>query len=482
MRFQQFLLAAPLILFSMVAHEYAHGWVALKNGDPTAYQLGRLTWNPIKHIDPFMTILLPLMLFFTSGDHPWRGEAGSREPAQLSATTSSGDIIVSLAGVDDQRHPRFRCSLSSIPLFYGLARLFPAGEHWARDLPADVHLRHLDQPAARAFNLIPIPPLDGSHVFKYLLPPAWALAYQRLNQFGLIIIYAVLFFAGSVLDLVAHAGDPAARVARPHGRRVRDTDAHGAVLIAVSETEIANSDDANAFVVELPEFSGPLDLLLSLIRDEQVDIYDIPIARIAEQFLLRVRTMRIDTAAEYLEMAARLLRIKAQMLLPRHDGVTIGKIRARSSCAAFSNTNRCVRSSTFSKRSATRVAIGSRASYVQEQGEPDAESERPLAASLSDLFAAVDRVLRHTQATVRARRDSARARRRRRDHRDTRSARAARTRTLVRSRADAAAEPWQILSVLLALLELAKRGELRIAQPKPFAAVEFNRDAASEAS
>ncbi len=71
------------------------------------------------------------------------------------------------------------------------------------------------------------------------------------------------------------------------------------------------------FVVELADFSGPLDLLLSLIRDEQVDIYDIPIARIAEQFLARVHQMGLDEAADYLEMAARLLRIKAQMLLPR---------------------------------------------------------------------------------------------------------------------------------------------------------------------
>ena len=73
------------------------------------------------------------------------------------------------------------------------------------------------------------------------------------------------------------------------------------------------------FVVELQQFEGPLDLLLTLIRDERVDIYDIPIARIAEQFLARIKTLGIDQAAEYLEMAARLLRIKAQLLLPRNQ-------------------------------------------------------------------------------------------------------------------------------------------------------------------
>jgi segregation and condensation protein A len=71
--------------------------------------------------------------------------------------------------------------------------------------------------------------------------------------------------------------------------------------------------------VDLPRFSGPLDLLLALIRDAKVDIYDIPIARIAEQFLLRIKSLGIDQAADYLEMAARLLRIKAQMLLPRNQ-------------------------------------------------------------------------------------------------------------------------------------------------------------------
>ena len=75
-----------------------------------------------------------------------------------------------------------------------------------------------------------------------------------------------------------------------------------------------------SFSVELPQFSGPLELLLTLIREEEVDIYDIPIARVAEQFVQRIRTLELNEAAEYLEMAARLLRIKAQLLLPRPEG------------------------------------------------------------------------------------------------------------------------------------------------------------------
>ena len=78
--------------------------------------------------------------------------------------------------------------------------------------------------------------------------------------------------------------------------------------------------DQSAFVVELEKFSGPLDLLLHLIREDEVDITDLPIAKIADQFLSVINELGLNQAADYLEMAARLLRIKAQMLLPRRLG------------------------------------------------------------------------------------------------------------------------------------------------------------------
>ena len=79
----------------------------------------------------------------------------------------------------------------------------------------------------------------------------------------------------------------------------------------------AVAGSSGGFVVSLERYSGPLDLLLALIRREEIDIWDIPIARIADQFLAAIHELGLDEAAEYLEMAARLLRIKAQMLLPR---------------------------------------------------------------------------------------------------------------------------------------------------------------------
>ncbi len=91
---------------------------------------------------------------------------------------------------------------------------------------------------------------------------------------------------------------------------------------------VAESAVSEVFVVELAEYSGPLDLLLTLIRDEQIDIYDIPIARIAEQFLARISSLKLDEAADYLEMAARLVRIKAQMLLPRREGEDVRSVKS----------------------------------------------------------------------------------------------------------------------------------------------------------
>jgi segregation and condensation protein A len=233
------------------------------------------------------------------------------------------------------------------------------------------------------------------------------------------------------------------------------------------------------FVVELPRFSGPLDLLLSLIRDEKVDIYDIPIARIAEQFLVRIKSLGIDQASDYLEMAARLLRIKAQMLLPRNqDDENWEDPRAelvrrlleyqqvREVCDVL-----------------VRLAEERRGRFARAflPGQIADALPAPLALSLGDLLSAVDRVLRLARephihdvvpraldvdgaiATIRAVLELR--------HR-------ARWYDVVRP----SAEPWEVLSALLALLELARRGELRLQQASPFASVLITRESAGEAA
>jgi len=132
--FEQFILVAPVLLFSMVAHEYAHGYAALKQGDTTAYSLGRLTWNPIPHIDLFMTILLPLITYFTAGI-----AFGGAKPVPVVPRNyrnfKRGDIIVSLAGVTTN----FIIALCCIPLIVlvgTLGRSVPALSQTAAILQA----------------------------------------------------------------------------------------------------------------------------------------------------------------------------------------------------------------------------------------------------------------------------------------------------------------------------------------------------------
>jgi segregation and condensation protein A len=237
-----------------------------------------------------------------------------------------------------------------------------------------------------------------------------------------------------------------------------------------------------SFLVELPEFSGPLDLLLSLIRDERVDIYDIPVARIAEQFLKRIHAMRLDEAADYLEMAARLLRIKAQMLLPRPEG-EVGWEDPRADLVRRLLEYQQVREvvDVLERLSDERRNRFARV-YVQQPGDEPAEPALgPLTMSLADLFSAVDRVLKQTyKPTV----HDVVARALDVDGAITaiRAVLAFRARARWSDLVAHDAEPWQILSALLALLELAKRGELKLTQPKPFASVEFTGDTPSEAA
>jgi segregation and condensation protein A len=233
-----------------------------------------------------------------------------------------------------------------------------------------------------------------------------------------------------------------------------------------------------SFVIELSEFSGPLDLLLTLIREEQVDIYDIPIARIAEQFLVRIRTLQLNEAAEYLEMAARLLRIKAQMLLPRSEGEE-GWDDPRAELVRRLLEYQQMREvvDVLERAGEERRNRFARAYLPQAAAPPEA----PLALSLSELLAAVDRILRVTTEPgmhdVVARAIDVPA-----AITVIRALLALRAHAMWTDLVKQGAEPWEVLSTLLGLLEMAKLGECRVLQPRPFANVEITRDAASEAA
>ena len=234
----------------------------------------------------------------------------------------------------------------------------------------------------------------------------------------------------------------------------------------------------SAFVIDIAAFSGPLDLLLSLIRDEKIDIYDIPIARIAQQFLARIGELGLDEAADFLEMAARLLRIKAQMLLPRNeldDAWEDPRAELVRRLLEYQQMREVV--DVMEDLAEERRGRFARA-FLPHAAAPAAA---PLALSLAELLSAVDRVLRTAMhpslheviprsLDVPGAMESVRA------------ALLLRARMRWRDVVALDAEPWQVLSVLLALLEMAKLGECKLAQPKPFADVEISRDTAGEAA
>jgi Zn-dependent protease len=188
-----FLLAAPVLLFSMVAHEYAHGYAALKQGDPTAYQLGRLTWNPIKHIDPFLTILMPVMLFWASnGAFIFGGAKPVPVVPRNYRNYKRGDIIVSLAGIATNIVLWPVCAVLIVALGM-LGRLIPPAVDTLSLLQIMMVQGVLFNLVLAFFNLLPIPPLDGSHVMKYLMPASWALRYQMLGRYGIVILLILLW-------------------------------------------------------------------------------------------------------------------------------------------------------------------------------------------------------------------------------------------------------------------------------------------------
>jgi Zn-dependent protease len=198
---QNILFVAPVLLFSVIAHEIAHGYAALKQGDTTALMLGRLSWNPIKHIDPFLTIVLPLVMGYSSN---WRVMLGGAKPVPVNPANyrnhRRGDIIVSLAGVATNFVIAIGCTIV-IALVGLIARLVPVTGQTVGILQIMMIYGVLINLGLIAFNLIPIPPLDGSHVVKYLLPPAWAVRYQELARYGFIVLILLLYWGRGLIDL-----------------------------------------------------------------------------------------------------------------------------------------------------------------------------------------------------------------------------------------------------------------------------------------
>ncbi|MDT8404778.1 site-2 protease family protein [Sulfuriflexus sp.] len=185
--YQLFAIAVLPTLFAIVVHEVAHGWVANRLGDNTAYMLGRLTLNPLKHIDPVGTILVPALLIFTVGF-----AFGWAKPVPINW--------------NNLRHPKRDMALVAaagpganllMAIGWGLVAKI------ASLLPAD--LGYISEPflymglfgiliniVLMVFNLLPIPPTDGGRLASSLLPPRLSRIFDRVEPYGLFILLALL--------------------------------------------------------------------------------------------------------------------------------------------------------------------------------------------------------------------------------------------------------------------------------------------------
>jgi Zn-dependent protease len=191
----QLILALPILLFSVIVHEIAHGWVALRCGDPTARDAGRLTLNPLPHIEIFSTVILPALClisgmgFFIASArpvpvNPYLLRGGERDHLKVTLAGPFSNFLLALAAA----------------LVAVLAALFnrAAGSEMAS--AAIILLNNVIgiNLILCNFNLLPLPPLDGSWVLFHFLPAGWKGGFIRLQRHGFLILIVLLALSSSV--------------------------------------------------------------------------------------------------------------------------------------------------------------------------------------------------------------------------------------------------------------------------------------------
>jgi len=177
-------IAIPAIL-AITLHEAAHGWMASKLGDDTAWRLGRVTFNPLRHVDPFGTVILPALMYFTTGFiFGWAKPV----PVDFSRLRNPRrDMVwVALAGPGTN----FLLALASTFLWGFIDPQGGLGFLW---LKAMLEVSVLANVVLMVFNMIPLPPLDGGRVAVGLLPDALAFPLARLERYGILILIFALF-------------------------------------------------------------------------------------------------------------------------------------------------------------------------------------------------------------------------------------------------------------------------------------------------
>ena len=190
-----FLLIVPVLLFSVVVHEVAHAWQALREGDPTARDLGRITLNPLPHLDMVGSIIVPVVLHFLPGDFLF----GWAKPVPVNPRNyrnyRAGDIRVSLAGIVSNLGLVAVCAaLLALMAMLGVASSTTGGSSGSLTTSIVLILTYgvFINLILAYFNLIPVPPLDGSHVLYHLLPPALAVRYRSMGRYGITLLFFTL--------------------------------------------------------------------------------------------------------------------------------------------------------------------------------------------------------------------------------------------------------------------------------------------------
>jgi len=173
------------IVLSAVFHEYAHGWAAYQLGDSTAKDEGRLTLNPLVHLDPIGTVILPLFLLFTSGMFLGWAKPVPYNPYNL-RDLKHGTLKVAIAGPGANL---------LIALVFGLILRFflPIISNYSMILPSYLGFIVYVNLFLALFNLLPFPPLDGSKIFADLFPNQWKY-FMRLGMMGIFLALFVAFF------------------------------------------------------------------------------------------------------------------------------------------------------------------------------------------------------------------------------------------------------------------------------------------------
>ena len=290
------LVIRAFVLFTaMPIHEFAHGWVANKLGDPTARYQGRLTLNPFAHLELTGVLMMLLVGFGWAKPVPVnpynfkRNRKGSMALTALAGPMSN--LLMALAAM-------LVCKISAVALgsFTVMSVAF---------LVCQINITLM------VFNLIPVYPLDGSRILSFFLPETATNWVEEHSQIIYMVFLAVVLFT-PLLDI------PLTIASRWFLGLLNRLTSIGSLLPMIAFKRGRAMEQLSFKVAQV---EGPLDLILQLLSKHKLNIYDIEITKLVDQYMEYIQEMNqqnIEVASEFLEMASHLVYIKSVSLLPKH--------------------------------------------------------------------------------------------------------------------------------------------------------------------